>query len=154
VPGHETEEFERFVGAVEPRLRVALMASFGPERGREATAEALAWAWENWRKARALEFPVAYLHRVGRSRTRGRQQGIPESQGSTSADPRHVEPGLPAALRGLSRRQREAVVLVHAYGWTNVEAAQVMEVAESSVKTHVRRGLSKLRADLEVASDV
>ena len=44
------EVFTEFVRAVEPRLRIALMARYGPERGREATAEALAYAWEHWER--------------------------------------------------------------------------------------------------------
>ena len=32
----------------EPRLRRAFVAGYGSERGREATAEALAYAWERW----------------------------------------------------------------------------------------------------------
>lgn len=153
MPAAEAEAFGSFVGAVEPRLRVALMATFGPERGREATAEALAWAWENWQKAKTLDFPVAYLHRVGRSRTRGRRQGFPESVQEASVDPPHFEPGLPEALEALSQRQREAVVLVHAYGWTSAEAARVMRTSESTVKTHVQRGLTKLRGEFEVIAD-
>ena len=31
--------------SVEPRLRHALMAQYGPDRGHEAAAEALAFAW-------------------------------------------------------------------------------------------------------------
>lgn len=43
-------EFVAFARTVEPRLRIALMARFGPDRGREAASEALAWAWEQtWR---------------------------------------------------------------------------------------------------------
>ena len=49
--------------------------------------------------------------------------------------------------------QRMAVVLVHAYGWTHAEAAQVMDVAEPTAKTHVQRGLAKLRTSLEVLTD-
>ena len=43
-----TADFESFVLAVEPRLRAALVARFGADVGREATAEALAFAWERW----------------------------------------------------------------------------------------------------------
>ena len=45
-PGQQ--EFEAFVAKIEPDLRRALFAVLGVERGREATAEALAWAWEHW----------------------------------------------------------------------------------------------------------
>jgi hypothetical protein len=40
-------EFEAFVHDVEPRLRRALVAAYGFERGREATADALSWSWEH-----------------------------------------------------------------------------------------------------------
>jgi hypothetical protein len=49
--------FERFVHDVEPRLRRALVAAYGGQRGREATAEALSWAWENWDRVRTMEYP-------------------------------------------------------------------------------------------------
>ncbi len=138
--------FEEFVEAVEPRLRLSLMASFGQERGREATAEALAYAWENWDRIRSMEFPVAYLHRVGRSRTRGRKLRL--FADVHHIDPYLAEPGLLPALESLSRNQRMAVVLVHAFDWTIGEAARVMGVRETTVKTHLRRGLAKLRRSL------
>ena len=64
------DEFERFFVEVEPRLRRALVARYGSDRGREATAEALAYAWEHWSRVQAMERPVGYLYRVGQSRTR------------------------------------------------------------------------------------
>ena len=64
-----------------------------------------------------------------------------------------VEPGLPTALQSLSHRQRMAVVLVLAYGWSQREAADVMRVTPDTVRTHLERGLSKLRSSLEVAYD-
>ena len=41
------EAFETFFAETEPRLRRALVAAYGPERGRDAAAEALAYAWEH-----------------------------------------------------------------------------------------------------------
>src|SRR4051812_44874275 len=108
--------FDAFVTMHEPRLRRALVAAYGSQRGREATAEALGWAWENWAKASTLDAPVPYLFRVGRSRTRTRKFravfDIPIHH-----EP-HVEPKLRAALEALTEHQRVAVVLVHGYGWT------------------------------------
>ena len=147
------DSFTAFVEEFEPRLRIALVARFGAERGREATAEGLAYAWENWDSVKRMGFPVAYLFKVGRSRTRLRP-AAPIAAESAHYEPPLVEPALPAALGGLSKRQRMAVVLVHAFGWTHAEAAQVMEVSEPTVKTHVQRGLAKLRAALEAQTDV
>ena len=63
------EGFRAFVAQVEPRLRRGLMAAYGSDRGREATAEALAVAWERWDQVRQMANPVGYLFRAGQSRT-------------------------------------------------------------------------------------
>src|SRR5512145_2913088 len=65
--GPERSDFERFAGEVEPRLRRALVAGFGAVVGREAAADALAWAWQNWDRVVGLQSPVGYLYRVGRT---------------------------------------------------------------------------------------
>jgi ribosomal protein S11 len=49
-----TESYTGFVKDVEPRLRQALVARFGPEEGREATAEALAYGWEHWKRLQQM----------------------------------------------------------------------------------------------------
>lgn len=145
--------FTEFVGRVEPRLRAALVAGYGPERGWEATAEALAYAWEHWSDMDRIEHPVAYLYRVGQSKTRPRLRPRPRFE-PPRTDPPWVEPALPAALERLSRHQRIAVVLVHSMGWTQAEAAALMGIAPGTVKTHLERGLAKLRSSLEVDADV
>ena len=145
-------EFTEFVRRYEPRLKVALVAAYGPERGRDATCEALAYGWEHWDRVRAMQRPVGYLYRVGQSKSRRRRAPPPDPVVPASGEP-WVEPGLPRALERLSRRQRMAVVLVDAYGWTRTEAGEVMGVSEESVRTHLARGLKKLRASLGVTSD-
>src|SRR5690242_1361193 len=71
-------EFRSFFDGAEPRLRSAFVAAYDAERGREATAEALAYAWENWERVRVMENAVGYLYRVGQSRTRPRRRRRPE----------------------------------------------------------------------------
>ena len=52
-------EFESFLNQVEPGLRRALFSVLGVDRGREATAaEALAWAWEHWRRVKRMDNPT------------------------------------------------------------------------------------------------
>ena len=62
-----------------------------------------------------------------------------------------VEPALGDGLRGLSERQRTAVVLRHSFGYTYAEIGQVMGVSIPSVQKHIDRALSKLRRSLEVS---
>lgn len=147
------EAFTDFVKQNEPQLRIALLAAYGAERGREAAAEALAYAWEHWERIRDMETPVGYLYRVGQSRSRQRLRPAAQPMTAVNPDP-WVEPKLPAALGRLSRKQRMAVVLVHGYGWTQHEAADVMGTSDATVRTHLNRGLEKLRSVLGVSVDV
>ena len=72
----EANSFDQFFATAEPKLRRALVASYGGERGREATAEALAWAWEHWPKVQSMQHPLGYLYRVAQSRSRPRKTAV------------------------------------------------------------------------------
>ncbi len=143
-------DFRAFVGRVEPGLRRALVASFGYERGGEAVAEALAYAWERWDHVCTIERPVAYLYRVGQSKTRRRRFR------ATYDRPVHpeplYEPGLAAAMASLPEKQRVAVFLAHGLGWTHTEVADLMGVRRTTVEKHLERGLARLRKTLAVES--
>lgn len=67
---HRLATFDEFVGRVESRLRVALVATYGAHDGRAATVDALSWAWEHWDRLQSMANPVGYLYRVGQSATR------------------------------------------------------------------------------------
>lgn len=145
------DEFSQFVEKTEPNLRRVLVAAYGSERGREATAEALAYAWEHWDSLQEIDNRLAYLYRVGQSRTRPRRSRplfVPPQQ----SEP-WFEPNLVHALERLTESQRTAVVLVHGFGWTMREVAECTGVRITSVQNHLDRGLRKLRADLKVSSD-
>lgn len=142
------DDFERFVQEAEPRLRRALLGARGPVDGRDATAEALAYAWQHWDRVRSMANPVGYLYRVGCSRTRSRK--MPPTMPPETAQLPEIEPALPAALQGLTEPQRVAVFLVHGCGWPHADVAEVLEVSTSTVSTHVQRGMAKLRELLEV----
>lgn len=146
-------EFEAFFAEQEPRLRRALVAAYGPVRGREAAAEALAWAWEHWSQVQEVSSPTAFLYRVGQSRSR--RWGRPRVLFAANGPPPEpwVEPALPSALASLSEHQRVSVVLVHGFAWSHREVAELLDVSTSTVQNHVERGLAKLRASLEVATD-
>ncbi len=60
-----TGTFDDFFTTAEPLLRRALVGGFGPDVGREATAEALAYGWTNWDRVAGLDNPTGYLYRVG-----------------------------------------------------------------------------------------
>ena len=144
------EGFAAFFAAAEPRLRRALVASYGADRGGDAASEALMYGWQHWDRVREMENPVGYLFRVGQSRSRQRLR--PEWPASTAVEgsPDWFEPGLPDALRLLSERERLAVVLVEGYGWRQREVAELADISPSSVQSYLERGLTKLRDALGV----
>ena len=144
--------FETFFRDAEPRLRRALVGRYGSERGREATAEALAWGFEHWTEVQEMGNPIGYLYRVGTSRSRPKRRVLFEPA-AVARDLPEVEPALAAALGSLTANQREAVVLLAGYGCTFDEVAQLTGRSISTVNTHYRRGLAKLRAALGTATE-
>ena len=118
----EAPEFEAFVIEVEPRLRSALVAAYGLDRGRKATAAALGWAWEHRGELGKLESKVAFLYRVGQSSTRRRKEPVLFK----SRELRTFGWSPDSDLRWLrSQRQRVVVVLVYGLSWTLREVAEL-----------------------------
>ena len=127
------------------------MAAYGVQRGREATADTLAYAWEHWDRLSEMQNPMGYLYRVAQSKVRTRRHRstfeIPEDHGYL------YEPKLMAALQSLSERQRVSVVLVHGMGWTLREVAEFTGTKPTTVQNHLDRGLRRLRRALGVSTD-
>jgi DNA-directed RNA polymerase specialized sigma24 family protein len=144
-------DFERFVLELEPRLRRSLVAALGFENGREATANALAWAWEHWDSLQIIEQRLPYLYRVGLTTLRRRKTPVLFTRREDNEP--WFEPSLGPALAALSERQRTAVVLVHGFGWTLREVAELTGVRVTTVQTHLERGLMHLRSKMEVVDN-
>lgn len=141
------ERFEAFAADARLRLNRAYIAGYGVDRAAEATAEALAWAWEHRERLTGMANPVGYLYRVGQSRTRPRRPvALPAP---AALDVHDVEPRLIEELAALPERQRTAVWLVHACEWTHAEVAEALGISTSAVSTHVQRGVQRLRERLE-----
>ncbi|MEN8235337.1 MAG: sigma-70 family RNA polymerase sigma factor [Actinomycetota bacterium] len=150
----ERQVFTRFVKETEPRLSYALAAAYGFEIGAEATADALAWAWEHWESLEEKRNPAGYLYRVGQSKARRyhrRQMFFPEIP---APEVPSVEPGLIYALASLSQNQRVAVVMIHGMEYSEREVADLLGLSRWSVRTHAERGMRRIRNALGVTTDV
>jgi RNA polymerase sigma-70 factor (ECF subfamily) len=145
--------YEEFVRRDSARLRAGLVAAYGPEVGADACAEALAYGFEHWDRVGPMANPAGYLYRVGQSEARRHfrpQAYLPATPATGFPD---FEPGLAPALESLTEPQRVGVVLVHALGWTLREAAELLDVDVSTLRTHIARAMVKLRTALEVSVD-
>jgi DNA-directed RNA polymerase specialized sigma24 family protein len=134
------------------KLRQLFVARYGWELGLEAWHDAVAYSWEHNERLAAMPNAFGYLYRVGQSsirRQRRWRRGVAFPPVPPDRLP-DVEPGLPRALAALSPRQRAVVLLVHAHGWTQEEAATALQIDVSTLRNHLRRGLGKLRKTLGV----
>jgi DNA-directed RNA polymerase specialized sigma24 family protein len=147
------EAFTEFVGEIERPLAYALASAYGPEVGREATADALLYAWRKWEKVSVMDNPAGYLFRVGQSSARRyfhRRIVLPPV---APGELPHVEPALPVALSKLPLMQRVAVVLIHGQGYGAQEAGDLLGVSRSTARKHAERGMAKLRRELGVSNE-
>ena len=145
------DSFTEWAHAAEPRLRRALTASFGSQVGKEAAADALAHAWENWDRISMKGNPLGYVYGVGRNKAR--RMGSPRLALFLDVPQQllpRVEPALPKAVARLSEQQRIVVALVYGYGWTMSEVAELLGTAKTTVQNHAERGLARLRKTLGV----
>ena len=147
-------EFETFVDQRASSLRVALVSAYGSEAGLDAAAEAMAYGFEHWDRLSAMANPSGYLYRVGQTAARRARRIPPLLPAPPPATIPELDPGLVPALDELSEAQRTCVLLVHAFGVSIVETAELLEIDESTVRTHVRRAMKRLKTALEVESDV
>ncbi len=145
------DTFTELARRLEPGLRRALTAGFGSEIGREATAEALVYGWEHWKRVQGMDNPGGYLFRIGQNKARdmaGRSTWSSRDE-IVFSEP-WAEPAFGPAWSSLSDRQRIVIGLVHGFEWSLGEVADLLGVSKGTVQTFERRGMSKLRRDLGV----
>jgi RNA polymerase sigma factor (sigma-70 family) len=137
---------------LEPRLRRALVARYGVDIGCDAAAEAVVWALENPHSLTSMQNPAGYLFRVGQSAAR-RLGRLPRPERFPSEPVWEDAPALAGdvfeELARLKPPQRVAVLLIHGYGFTYRDVADLLDVSEAAVTNHVHRGMKKLRERLE-----
>jgi RNA polymerase sigma-70 factor (ECF subfamily) len=78
--------------------------------------------------------------------------GEPAAASFSTGDP-VLERRISQALAKLTRRQREAFILVHFEGFTVRETGQQLGTREGTVKSHLHRALTALRKELADVQD-
>ena len=74
---------------------------------------------------------------------------VPEARAKPFADQVDVCLDVSEALSGLSEDQQRAVVLVDMFGYSQVEAAEVLQIPEGTIKSRVSRARKTLARDLQ-----
>ncbi|MGC3952672.1 MAG: sigma-70 family RNA polymerase sigma factor [Propionicimonas sp.] len=154
-------DFERYVAENSVALqRFAYLIAGNPEDARDAVQEALLGAYPRW--SRLVGDPGPYLRRsiVNAHAARWRRHGLEtpvaevlgpgETRPSETVLDRHLVGRL---ARGLSYRQRVALVLRFYEDCSFAEVARVLECTEATARSVVHRALAELRSRLGGSDD-
>ena len=147
-----------FQGLYQDAYRAAYRLLADADAADDAASEAFARAYAHWDDIADLPWRNAWVMRVTINLSlnvlsRKRLPLLPPRM-IESEDASATRLAMVAALSSLSRRQQEAIVLHYLAGLTEAEVSNVMGVAPSTVKTHLKRGLEVLRTDLRDGDDV
>lgn len=142
--------FDDLIGSVRARLRPVLWSKWGIEVGSDLCAEVEEYAWTHRQRLLGMANPLGYLYRVSQSRARrytrwSRRAHFPDEFPDIAHDDPELHDTL-QVLAGLNENQRTCVLLVHGFGWTYDEVAELLGVSRAAVNNHVHRGLSRLRS--------
>lgn len=94
-----------------------------------------------------------YLKKLPREKRLQSLEEMDEAEGDAGAEVRFAgRIDLDEALKGLGEGERLCVSLCYGAGLSHVEAADALKLPLGTVKSHVKRGLEKLRARLAPAA--
>lgn len=163
----DPQAFAELVRRHRDRLWAVALRTIGDrEEAADAVQDALLAAHRNAARFRGESAVTTWLHRIvvnaclDRLRRRQSHPTVPLPDGTRSDDrPNGVEPAAPAqdhdtalvvreALAALPPDQRAAIVLVDVQGYPVAEAAEILGVAEGTIKSRCARGRARMAVAL------
>jgi RNA polymerase sigma-70 factor, ECF subfamily len=151
----EGVDFEEFFRAEALSLGRAVYLLTGDRaEAEDLVQEAMARAYERWDRVQQFVSPAGYVYKTALNLLRRRRRRAalrPVFASSPPPDPAEVggaRGDVQRALRSLSHQQREALVLVEWLGFSSEEAARVLGIRPSSVRTRMHRAKIALRSQL------
>lgn len=153
------DEFGRFWASERDRLYQALTFTLGDAAlAGEAVDEAMTRALERWSKIRSYDRPAAWVYRVGLNWATSWRRKLSRrpTRSIEELDQPHrdllPDVDLFRDLAGLRPVQRTAVVMRFYLEFTPTEIADVLGLPVGTVKSHIHRGLERLRVAAEETS--
>jgi RNA polymerase sigma factor (sigma-70 family) len=135
-------------------LRVSWVLTGSYASAEDLVQDVFVQAHRHWDHVAGLEQPEAWLRRVlvNRARSQWRRQLIESRHSGRDEIAVVLAEGAHDvwdAVQRLSRRQREIVALVFVEDRTVVDAARLLGCSEETARTHLRRALARLQAELK-----
>jgi RNA polymerase sigma-70 factor (ECF subfamily) len=121
----------------------------------ELTQDAFLKLWERWGEIDRIDDPTAYLFRVALNAFRLRRRRasmavrklIPIAEPPDAFLEAEMRVDVRALLLGLTPRQRAALLLVDLLGYPSEQAARILRVRPSTVRSLATQGRRALRAE-------
>ncbi|CAN5175859.1 SigE family RNA polymerase sigma factor [soil metagenome] len=144
-------------------LRFAYLVTGSQHAAEDAVQSALTRACEKWSRVSRTDDPDTYVRRMvvnahvsSWRRSGSRELSVAEVHDASGTDPADSVTRDDAVWRvcaALPPQQRAAVVLRFYEDLDYPEIAEVLDVAEATVRSHVHRGLAALRTELSEQED-
>lgn len=149
-PNRESSDsFIQLIDEVRGRLLPVLWSKWGVEVGGDICGEVEEFAWQHRDRLLRMSNPLGFLFRVSQSKARrylrwSKRTTFPGRFPDLVHEDAQLHDTL-QMLAGLNEDQRTCVLLVHGFGWTYNEVAELMGMNRSEVNNHIHRGLMRLR---------
>jgi len=150
VAGSDIQAFDQFFGETKRALvGQAFLLTNDIEEAKDLAQEALLRAWREWDRVATLDDPKAWTRRVLHNLAVGHWRWAQRRQrhlrivaedvlAAVSPDPEAVD--VASALKSLSPKHRQALVLKAVVGLSTSEIAQEMGASEGTVRVWLSRG--------------
>jgi len=121
----------------------------------ELTQDAFLKLWERWDEIDRIDDPTAYLFRVALNAFRRRRRRasmavrklVPVAESPDAFEEAEMRADVRQLLLGLTPRQRAALLLVDLLGYPSEQAARILRVRPSTVRSLATQGRRALRAE-------
>ncbi len=120
----------------------------------ELMQDAFLKLWERWDRIHTIDDPVGYLFRVALNGFRMRRRRtamavrktLPVAEQRDAYRDADMRADVRQLLTGLTTRQRAALLLVDLFGYSSEQAASILGVGASTVRSLATQGRQALRA--------
>jgi RNA polymerase sigma-70 factor (ECF subfamily) len=146
----EDARFDAFFKEQFPRVaRTTALVMGDLQEGMDIAQEAMARAYQHWRKVSAMDRPDAWVHRVAtnlalsRLRRRRPEKLLTEPP---SPQPAPLDDELLDAVRSLSPAQRSVIALRFYLDWSVDDVAEALGKKPGTVRALTHQGMERLRS--------
>jgi len=147
-----TLSFERFFTSAFAKVRATTAQITGPDLAEDLAVEAFARAFARWGRVSKMDSPEGWVIRVAANaaldEVRRKKAFLPAIVARDAPADIVERDDVVSAMRSLTKRQQEVVVLRYIVDLPEAEVARLLGTSQGSVKTHLHRAILRLRDQL------